>query len=52
MFGVEDDSCVTIPSIQTQKCGTDCGLSVIANMTALVHGKDPSVVYYDQSKMS
>jgi len=44
MFGVEDDSFVCIPSVQTQNSTTDCGLFVIANMTVLVNGKDPSVM--------
>ena len=50
-FGVENDSFVSIPNVQAQKGGTDCGLFAIANMTALAHGQDPSVIHYYQSKM-
>ena len=36
---------------QVQSGGSDCGLFSIANATALIFGKDPGRLFYDQASM-
>ena len=50
MFGTEDSTFVCIPEMQTQIRGIDCGLFVIAYMTSLAYGDNPSLTSYDQFK--
>ena len=51
MLGTEDSTYVCTPEMQTQIGGTDCGLFVIAYMTSLAYGDNPSLTGYDQFKM-